>query len=122
MNDQGDAVDVEPSGGNVRCDDDVDAAVPEGLECARATCLRQIAAEWLRLETLPGQTLAHLCGVPPGSGEDEHATRDPWLLTALVQENEVHQRIVAVPLWHDVRNVLDVGVGGAERRAFEVQR
>ncbi len=73
VNDDGQQVDVDASGGYVSCDQDLDLSGLDGLECALALGLGAVAVQWhcgnAALFELAGQTVRAVLG----AGEDDRA-------------------------------------------------
>ncbi len=115
MDDGVDVGHVDAARRDVGGDQDRDAAVAEGVRGARALALREVAGERQRDEAVAGQSLGQLGRVDAAAHEDETAC-------ALGQQQQVHERGVPLVRAHQVGDVLDVLVRGAEARAFEVER
>jgi hypothetical protein len=93
----------------------IDTAVAEGVQGARALALREVAGERQRDEAVAGEPLGQLAGVDTTAHEDDRQR-------ALGHQQQVHERGVPLVQAHQMGDVLDVFVRGAESRAFEVER
>src|SRR5690606_22283760 len=119
MHDQFDALHVESSSRHVRGNDEVHLSRTERGKRSRSLSLSEIAAQRFGSKPVSLQALGHFERVGAGSRKNEGSSGFAFGALPTRAKQHVDERVIAMAHPYDMRHVLDVLVGFAERRTLE---